>query len=247
MKIGNPPKVRETRSVSSPGKVASPSTSAASSTPPVTDNVSIMGIPATEMTPKVQQAIITLMAEVDRLRQDLDLAHRRIDELERLVDLDPLVPVSNRRAFVREVSRAISFAERYGRESSLIFYDVNNMKSINDNHGHAAGDKALIHVAETLQKGVRDLDVVGRLGGDEFAVLLAQIDERSATEKAAELVSKIESNPIKFNQAEIVVHVAHGVYSFGPGQDPAEALAQADQKMYENKKARKERQENESS
>lgn len=239
MKIGEPSKIRGTQpaaSVKKPGNAQGGAGVAS-----VGDSVSVMGIPAEEMTPKVQQAIIALMGEVDKLRQDLERAHKRIDELERLVDLDPLVPVSNRRAFVREVSRSISFAERYGTKSSLVFFDMNDMKYINDSHGHAAGDKAILHVAECLRAGVRDLDVVGRLGGDEFGVLLAQTGEEAAAVKAKELSDLIEAKPIVFHGAEIIVHVAHGAYTFGPGQDPAEALAQADEQMYRNKKARKAR------
>ncbi len=239
MKIGGPPKIRGTRSVTPTTKTGVTTSGVVSSVNPIEDTVTIMGIPSAEMTPKVHNAIMTLMAEVDTLRQDLALAHRRIEELERLVDLDPLVPISNRRAFVREVSRAVSFAERYGTKSTLIFFDVNNMKTINDSFGHAAGDKALMHVAEQLSDGVRDLDVVGRLGGDEFGVLLAQIGEQSAQQKALDLINRVEKNPIVFDGVEINVYLAHGGYSFGPGQDPAEALAEADRKMYENKKARK--------
>ena len=239
MKIGEPPKIKKTQAVTRTGEGKSVSSAPATGSQPIEDTVTIMGIPSEEMTPKVHRAIMTLLAEVDTLRQDLALAHRRIDELERLVDLDPLVPVSNRRAFVREVSRAISFAERYGTKSTLIFFDVNNMKTINDSHGHAAGDKALMHVAESLSDGVRDLDVVGRLGGDEFGVLLAQVDEEKGQQKALDLIERVEGKPVSFNGVEITVYLAHGGYSFGPGQDPSEALAEADRKMYENKKARK--------
>jgi diguanylate cyclase (GGDEF)-like protein len=239
MKIDGPPKIRGTQLVKPSSKTGLTATRTAPGVNPIEDSVTIMGIPSAEMTPKVKNAIMALMAEVDTLRNDLALAHRRIDELERLVDLDPLVPVSNRRAFVREVSRAISFAERYGTKSTLIFFDVNNMKTINDTFGHAAGDKALMHVAEHLSEGVRDLDVVGRLGGDEFGVLLAQIDEEKAHNKALDLIGRVENNPIDWNGAQMHVYLAHGGYSFGPGQDPAEALAEADRKMYENKKARK--------
>ena len=85
-----------------------------------------------------------------------------------LADEDSLLPVINRRAFVRELSRAMSFAQRYTQPSSLAFFDVNNMKTINDELGHAAGDAALMHVAEMLLEHVRHSDVVGRLGGDQW-------------------------------------------------------------------------------
>lgn len=240
MKVGDPSKVQSTRPVvrarRSSGVYETPAIGAPR---PISDTISVMGIPAEEMTPKVQNAIMTLMGEVDRLRNELDNAHQRIDELERLVDMDPLVPISNRRAFVREVTRAIAFAERYNVKSSLIFFDVNNMKTINDSFGHAAGDAALMHIAETLKKHLRDLDVVGRLGGDEFGVMLAQTDEEGAHLKAVELADEVEKNPIIWQGKELVVHLAHGAYTFGSGQSANEALAGADEKMYINKQKRK--------
>lgn len=205
----------------------------------VSDTVAIMGIPPDELTPKVQQAIMALMAEVESLRQDLDSAHKRLNRMEQLVDLDPLVPVANRRAFVREISRLISFAERYGGTSSLIFIDVNNMKYINDKYGHAAGDKALIHIGNVLRTSVRETDVVGRLGGDEFGVLLAQSDAEQALPKAQSLIDKVEATPFEWEGEEHHVKLAFGLYMIVAGTDASDALAQADQSMYEHKRANK--------
>ena len=106
-----------------------------------------------ELTPKVQAAIVTLMEEVQQLRQQLE-AHNptqvQLAEVARLADQDALTPTSNRRAFVRELHRAMSLAERYGEASSVLYFDINNFKEINDTHGHRAGDDALMHVADIL-------------------------------------------------------------------------------------------------
>lgn len=206
----------------------------------VSDHLSIMGISPAEMSTKVQDAITTLMEEVNTLREELEAAHQRLAELEQLVDMDPLVPVPNRRAFVREISRLISFAERYGTPSSLVFLDLNDMKTLNDTYGHGAGDAALVHVAGLLVKNVRDTDMVGRLGGDEFGLLLVQTEEGEAAEKAESLMQIIAANPMDWEGKEVPVSVAYGVHTFAPGQDASEALAHADARMYEHKRQGKE-------
>jgi diguanylate cyclase (GGDEF)-like protein len=205
----------------------------------VVDSMEIMGIPAHELTPKVRDAIVTLMAEVDRMRGEVEEQRVRIAYLERLADQDSLTPVVNRRAFVRELSRFVSFGERYGTPSSVLYFDLNGLKDINDTHGHAAGDMALQRVAEILTENVRESDVVGRLGGDEFGVLLAHAEEAAATEKALQLVDSIEHTSIDWNGTAIPLKVAFGAYTFKGGENANEALAEADKKMYAHKNAAK--------
>lgn len=198
---------------------------------------SIMGIPTDEVTPRVKIAIEALMQEVERLRKEMEELRRQNAGLEKIADEDAMLPVANRRAFVRELSRNMSFSERYDQPSSLAFFDVNNMKTINDMHGHAAGDAALMHVAQTLVDNVRHSDMVGRLGGDEFGVLLAQIDEAAAKVKTEELADKINANPLKWRDVELNVTIAHGSYTFHGAEDAHEALEAADKAMYAQKKA----------
>ena len=197
------------------------------------------GVPEGELTPKVREALMGLMDEVDSLRRELQAARGKISDLEELADKDPLMPVANRRAFVREMSRMMSYTERYGVPSSLVFFDVNGLKQINDTMGHAAGDKALLAVATTLGEKVRDTDVVGRIGGDEFGVILAQADEDVAREKAQQLVDAIREKPVDIDGTIVHLEVAHGVFPFGRGDDASTALAEADRRMYRRKQEMK--------
>lgn len=206
---------------------------------PAADSASVLGIPEHELTPKVRDAIMRLMAEVDALRRDLERSQERIAYLERLADQDALAPVANRRAFVRELSRVMAFSERYNAPASVIYFDVNGLKPINDTYGHAAGDAALMRVADVLVENVRESDVVGRLGGDEFGVILSQADDATAAEKARSLVSKIESEPMEWQDAQIPIHVSYGVYTFRGGDSAGEALEAADRAMYAHKQSRK--------
>jgi len=210
--------------------------SEASAVRQIEDTVQVLGIPPEEMTERVQHAIMSLMQEVDSLRQELDNTNRRLRQMEDVADTDALLPIPNRRAFVRELNRMISFAERYGTPSTLMFIDLNDMKNINDKYGHDAGDKALFHVARLLADNVRTTDVIGRLGGDEFGVILAQADEKIGAEKAASLADIISDNALELNGEMLEMSLAFGTYTFRSGDKPADALDKADKAMYENKR-----------
>lgn len=202
------------------------------------DTATVAGIPEAELTPKVRAALEQLMSEVHRLREELELAKRRIQHLEDLADLDALVPVANRRAFVRELSRLMAFAERYGAPGSVIYFDINGMKEINDTFGHNAGDAAIRHVSEILVRNVRGSDVVGRLGGDEFGVILTQSDQSTAAAKANALAIAITKSPLDWEGQAIDIEISFGSYSFAGNEGVDEALAAADRAMYEHKRTR---------
>ncbi len=199
------------------------------------DIATIMGVPEAELTPKVRAALDKLLAEVQTLREDLDRSRRRIEYLEQLADRDPLAPVLNRRAFVRELTRMIAFAERYGVPGSVVYLDIDGMKRINDSHGHAAGDAALKHVAVVLLRDVRASDIVGRLGGDEFGIILAQADGPAAAAKAAVLAKAVEREPISWQDVTLKLGVSYGTYTFAGGEGVDEALSAADRAMYAHK------------
>lgn len=196
----------------------------------------IMGVPAGELTPRVQAAILELSTQVERLGGELDLARKRVAQLELLADRDSLTPLLNRRAFVRELERVMAFAARYGVTSgSLLYFDVNGLKQINDRFGHGAGDAVLTHVARVMANLVRGTDVVGRLGGDEFGVILAQADSITATEKAAALAAAIGTAPVFYGDRPLPVSVAYGIHRFTSGEGVAAALDAADRAMYARK------------
>lgn len=199
-------------------------------------NGTILGIPPEEMTEHVRQVMMTLIAEVEMLRRELERSQSRIVELEKLADTDTLSPIANRRAFVRELARVMNYAERYSVPTSLLFFDLNGLKQINDNYGHKAGDAALVHVAETLRNNIRASDIVGRLGGDEYAVILSHATEEQAQAKASFLIEKITEHPVHFEGINLPVSASVGVYTFEAGESPTEALAKADAQMYKNKR-----------
>ncbi len=198
------------------------------------DSVSIMGIPEVELTPRVRTAIVSLMEEADALRHDLENSQRRISFLERLADQDTLVPVANRRAFVRELTRVIAFGERYHEPTSLIYLDIDGFKAINREFGFTAGDQALRYVANTLLDQLRESDTVGRLGGDEFGVILWRTDATGAALKASELAIAIGGSSITHEEHSFVLRATFGTATFRPGFSVNQMMEAAGQAMRDN-------------
>ena len=201
------------------------------------DPTSVLGIPEAEFTPRVRDAIMGLMGEVDNLRRELTQTKARLDEVEKAADQDQLLPLRNRRAFVRELTRYIAFTGRYNTPASLIYFDMNLLKKVNDTHGHAAGDAVLQHFSDVLLTHVRDTDCVARLGGDEFAVLLSHANQEQATKKADQLAEALRKSPTQWNGHAIPVSFAYGAFELKPGDNADIAIARADEAMYAQKRA----------
>lgn len=188
-----------------------------------------------EMTPEVVAAINRLMGEIDRLKQEIKTTRTRISYLEGVAEADPLVPVVNRRAFVQELERANALARRYGTPGSLLYFDIDGMKTINDRFGHAVGDKVLIAVADTLTSNVRASDLVGRLGGDEFGVMLSHTDGPAAGKKGDILAGTIAGLSVETGAEPVSITAAHGVFTLTGETDVEAALDAADKAMYARK------------
>jgi diguanylate cyclase (GGDEF)-like protein len=216
---------------------ASADSSAAAAGP--RDAASIMGVPENELTPNVQRALLTLMGEVDQLRQETERLRSKITDLESLADHDVLLPILNRRAFVREVSKAVALAERHNAPSALAYFDLNGFKAVNDTYGHAAGDAALHHVSAMLTTHLRETDAIGRLGGDEFGVVLTLSSLPAAEQKAEELVKLISETPFEHDGQSLTINAAYGVRPLDAGMTPDTAMAEADAAMYARKEATK--------
>ena len=205
---------------------------------PLMDQVEFLGISETELTPAVRAAIATLVIELNDLRGEIQRLKTRLQEAETAADGDPLTSAKNRRAFIREVKRIAAFAQRYDAPASLVYFDLDDLKGINDRFGHAAGDAVLQAVADRLSSHVRESDVVGRMGGDEFAVLLVQADLATATAKAQTLARLVEAEPVQAGEWLIPIKLSWGVRQLDPGLDAEALVADADGAMFAMKRAR---------
>jgi diguanylate cyclase (GGDEF)-like protein len=203
------------------------------------DTMTLHGVPEAELTPRVFAALTALMNEVDQLKRERERLRAALRAAEEQADTDALTPLQNRRAFVRELARIAAFSERYDVRASLLFFDLDGFKQVNDSFGHAAGDAVLRHVAGLLLANVRDSDVVGRVGGDEFAVILAKADLDAARAKGAALAALIADTPCLFEGRSHQVCASVGVHCFARGETAEHILARADEDMYAAKAERR--------
>ena len=176
---------------------------------------------------------------IRRLKTELAKAAARIEQLEASADTDFLLDVHNRRGFERELNRSIAYIKRYNASGALIMLDVDRLKPINDEFGHAAGDQVLKAVVAVLLRNVRSSDEVGRLGGDEFALLLWNMNETDAKAKAASLEQAIDSLSFTFRGRTVTAGASTGVAILGPHTEAGRAMEQADSAMYVRKAQRR--------
>lgn len=203
------------------------------------DQAAFLGVPKVEMTPAVQAALQTLLIEIDDLRGEVGRLKARLAQAENLADRDGLTPLLNRRAFVRELGRVGALGQRYGMPASLVYFDLDGFKAVNDRYGHAAGDAAIQAVAARLAAHVRETDILARLGGDEFALVLVQTDGATAEAKAAALAEIIEAEPFRFGDWTAPIRLSYGVREIEPDLAPETLLAEADAAMFAAKRGRK--------
>ena len=190
----------------------------------------------------MEQRVVTadpeaLITEISRLRGEVARLESRVEELDRLANLDTLVPVANRRGLTTHLDMMIARFERHGTPAALLFVDVDGLKALNDAFGHAAGDAALIHLTETMVASVRQTDMVSRIGGDEFAILLDHADEASACETAARLAERVADCEFCFEGTCLPLSIAIGFTHIQQGDSPEAVLDRADEAMYRHKDA----------
>ncbi len=164
-----------------------------------------------------------------------DISERKMleAELTRLAVTDPLTGLWNRRQTTNLLSGDLDQAQRHGEALTLLMLDVDRFKSINDTHGHQAGDRVLVEVANRLRDQIRSTDVVGRWGGEEFVILLRYCGLRDAVAAAEKLRQRIAEIPF---ENLFSVSVSIGAAELHGDDDLQSWLARADAALYEAKR-----------
>lgn len=163
----------------------------------------------------------------------------RISELEALSVTDELTGLPNRRAFESYMTRELTRARRQNGGGVLGYLDLDGFKAINDAHGHAAGDAALLHVAQHLRQAARATDFIARLHGDEFAIVLPEMALAAAQRRTAALCAKVGLNPLAWGETSIPVSISCGLVSYDGQQPLAGLLRASDRAMYSEKQQRR--------
>ncbi len=179
--------------------------------------------------------LLFMAAVADQVAIALDRARQFSSEAR----TDHLTGLANRREFERIMEREVALAERHNRKLSLMMIDLDNLKRINDRHGHRAGDAALRLVALQLQRVVRVSDICARIGGDEFGVAMPETELERAREVGSRLQAAVVQAGMAARSAE-PIEVSIGFAAWRAGQDWQAAYEVADADLYEDKRRRQE-------
>jgi diguanylate cyclase (GGDEF)-like protein len=156
------------------------------------------------------------------------------DQLRTAADTDELTQTWNRRHFYELLHNEMQRAERYRRPLSLIMLDIDRFKQVNDTHGHAVGDQALVFLSREIQNEVRVTEYLARVGGDEFMLLLPETALEDAANTARRLHWMLAERPLKPVGA---ISCSIGVCQYLPGESIDNFMRRADEAMYEAKEA----------
>ncbi len=180
-----------------------------------------------------------------RLTRRVELLQTRLTEAEQEAASDPLTGVANRRAFERAVQRLVATANACGRPLSMAMLDIDQMKALNDTHGHQVGDRVLIGLVQQVQACVRKSDFMARIGGDEFALVMPDMPVTEAENRLSELIRQVAATRFEYDKgqerASVQFTVSCGLAPFAAGDTPEDLIKRADDALYDAKRAGKNR------
>jgi diguanylate cyclase len=186
---------------------------------------------------QAQQMIEDLGDKVSVLESDGSLLRARLEETQKQAMRDVLTGIPNRQAYEEHLASEIARCKRYGTPLAMVVWDVDKFKDINDNYGHAGGDRVLKVVAELLSTRVRETDFIARYGGEEFVMLMPETTAESAMQVANKLRSDIEQTPFHFHDTRVAVTISAGVAQYHQDEFVNSLFERADAALYAAKDA----------
>jgi diguanylate cyclase len=177
----------------------------------------------------------TLKVELARSQESLEEQRRQIESLKTAVRVDGLTQLANRTYFDEKLAEILRLRTRYNDPYSLLIIDVDNFKSINDSHGHPAGDRILKGVAFKLKGAIRESDFIARFGGDEFALILVKGTANEAVDLGWKLCHILEDSRFLLDGKDFNVTLSVGVAEAILGDTPETLVKRADGALYQAK------------
>jgi diguanylate cyclase len=176
-----------------------------------------------------------LRKRLEESQADLQRLQEELEEQRKIAETDPLTQVANRHKFEQRLQEEYSRWRRYRHPLSLVLLDLDHFKQVNDQHGHATGDRVLQEVSRRLVDSVRGADLVARFGGEEFVILMPETNLTDATKAANKIRRTIAASPIETPDGPIQVTVSMGVAEFEHDDTPEDVLQRADAALYRAK------------
>jgi two-component system, cell cycle response regulator len=168
---------------------------------------------------------------------DITKRKKTEEKLNILATTDELTGLWNRRYFMRILRHEMERGKRYNNVFSVLMLDIDHFKKVNDEHGHAAGDKALEHLAQVIKKHMRQVDVPCRFGGEEFAIIIPHTNLEGSYQIAERLRRFVQDNPINYQNKDIFFTISIGLAQYEQTiADEDELLKSADDALYQAKR-----------
>ncbi|MBC8378553.1 MAG: sensor domain-containing diguanylate cyclase [Planctomycetes bacterium] len=161
------------------------------------------------------------------------------EKSQRQAKTDGLTGMLNHRTFYETLEAELRRAQRYGGKLSIIMADIDNLKPINDNYGHRAGDMAIKQIARRIGACIRQIDVAARYGGDEFSIILPNTSLVDATLVAERMVNMVKETPLIWEQSKVTLSMSVGVAQFDGENCAGDVAKITDQALYSAKQAGK--------
>ncbi len=182
------------------------------------------------------ERMVARIADLERETQELN---SKLDREKHGARLDPLTRLGNRKSFDERIARDLSRCSQANLPVTLLVWDLDNFKNINDSCGHRAGDRVLQSVATCFLSGLRSEDFVARIGGEEFVMLMTGLPLAKAQQIADELRGGVESLRFHFRGTPVLVTASCGFTDLRPGDTPDSAFDRADAALYRAKRSGK--------
>ncbi|MBN1185468.1 MAG: sensor domain-containing diguanylate cyclase [Bacteroidales bacterium] len=161
------------------------------------------------------------------------------EKVQRQATTDGLTGLVNHKTFYDTLEKELWRSRRYGGKIILIMVDIDNLKKINDEHGHRAGDKVIREIGRRIKECIRQIDTAARYGGDEFAVILINTTLIGAKVVAQRMVEMVSSSAVTWKKENIPLSISVGLAEYNGGSTPEDITSRSDQALYEAKKAGK--------
>ncbi len=181
-------------------------------------------------------ALLTSGYTIYRLREQMRRHEVQLKKMEEIASIDGLTLVYNRHMLDNLLRTQVAIAERYHQFFSVVFFDIDDFKVINDRYGHDAGDEVLIGLSSLVMRSLRQSDIFGRWGGDEFLIILPETIQKQAARLVELLEKRIDQ--YMFPKARNV-SCTFGIASYEVGDTPQTILKRADERLYALKMERK--------
>jgi diguanylate cyclase (GGDEF)-like protein/PAS domain S-box-containing protein len=189
-------------------------------------------------------SIILSGRKIEKMVRQLKKTNLKIQETNKKLEIlsvtDSLSGLYNHRYFYKEVDKEFKRCQRQNekgskRTFSVIIFDIDDFKIINDSYGHLAGDFTIKYISKLLKKTIRLTDTAFRFGGDEFVLLLPETDREQSINVADKIISMVRSSPVNYMKKKIFFSISGGISSYNEAKDVNDLISKADKKLYLSK------------